>query len=186
MSELAYEERYPITYPAGIWVTRLGHKHEETITATSTATNVLLDEQAMRAPFVDSRTVAPTIQSDAGLSSADLALPVAFTDRIRSFELPRNWDEEDAPAITRRACEAAIRLAEVIRHRRPDLDLPRAAPSTVRGAVALTWRVPGASFTVFVRRASFRRLAYQWEGGGHQYQAGEETYAWIMRRFLQM
>lgn len=181
MSEVAFKLKYPVEHPVDGWLKLLGVRKNPSLTAAPTAVRTQQPvPEVMQVRLVDAQTAAATAQSETELAMSALAA------RIRSFELPRNWDDEDAPAISRQACEAAISLVEDAWQQRPDLGPPRAAPSTVRGAVALTWRVPGANLTIFVRRGSLRKLAYQWEGAGYRHEVGEEAYAGIMNRLRQI
>lgn len=108
------------------------------------------------------RTGAPTVMLERSITNT-LEVPEGLVKRVYGFSRPANWDGEGAPGISSKACHDAISLIRMAVSTVPRHGLPRASPSTVRGAVALTWRTAFHSYTVFVRGGASRRLQYQWE-----------------------
>src|SRR5947209_243823 len=85
---------------------------------------------------LDLLVAAPAAQAECAGAPA---LPEEYRARLLSLRRRHNWDGEGAKAVTAAACRAALRFIEAARCRRPDLPLPRPAPS-VLGAVSLYWK----------------------------------------------
>jgi hypothetical protein len=94
--------------------------------------------------------------------SGPLTKEITETERrILGFVRPADWDGDGSPGISAAACRTAASIARSVFLVAPELGAPRSSPSTVRGAVSLTWRKEGQSLTLFVSKGSQRRFECQ-------------------------
>jgi hypothetical protein len=107
-------------------------------------------------------------------------LPAEFANRVKALARPDGWDEEGGSGLSDEVCDAALRLVADAIAAAPALGLPRASHSPARGAVALTWRFPGRSMTLFVGPLT-QEIEFQCEGPGFDYRAGTTDRASVLR-----
>ncbi len=111
-------------------------------------------------------------------------VPKSLQERICSFERSANWDDEDADAITRGDCQAAIQFIEDVLADNPEISLPRVSPS-VYGYVTLHWRNQDNHLLIGVRSGSDAAF-YQSEGPNNMRLRGNEARNQAIRRVLSL
>jgi hypothetical protein len=110
-----------------------------------------------------------TSVGDRGNGAPAPTLPEEYRARLLSLRRRYNWDGEGAKAVTLRACRAALMFLEAIRHRQPDLPLPRLAPS-VHGAISLYWRNATEHLVASISSSDPAQVLLHWEGPGGRYE----------------